>query len=588
VPVVPLLGGLAALALVGGGAWFLLRAGAPTLSSVTPTRAATGQPVTLVGADFAAQSAENVVRFGDQAGAVTAATATQITAVVPAELAAGGPADVPVTVETKGGRSGAVTLKVYRAAKITALEPEVARPGETILVRGEGLAGPTAVSIGGAKAQIVEAKAEEIRVVVPPLRLHEGAAAPVVVELAGETTQPANLLIGRLPLLIEVAPRRGLAGDRVVLKGRGFDPNRFANTVTFAGRPALVLAASASELTVVAPAAPSGEQAELPVVVTAGGRASTSSAGFTVTRLSTSGYVPRFHAAPVTEYPTEDLAFVACELAPVLLLGGKGELATTGERAERVVTALNALVATGATKPVAFEYREAPLPGVGVSGEVNVLLVATAEDAAAYSRRWGAGGRAARSVSPHAVATHWAAILQDYFGLFLYRQRPLKVLSVSPHGAVLSEIYAEATRRAPEGQGVPVSAVLPTTSNMAAALRQMALVVSGDSARASVAVVGRWEGTIEDPDTGSRPFQVRLRAAGSRLAGSVTTWRGPLELTSPLREVSFERGTVRFVADLQGAPHQFTGTLQSDTVTGTVERRGSGRAAVPFSLKFVE
>ena len=40
-----------------------------------------------------------------------------------------------------------------------------------------------------------------------------------------------------------------------------------------------------------------------------------------------------------------------------------------------------------------------------------------------------------------------------------------------------------------------------------------ALVVSGEAGRAAVAVEGRWNGTIEDPDLGTRRFELQLRPA---------------------------------------------------------------------------
>ena len=77
-----------------------------------------------------------------------------------------------------------------------------------------------------------------------------------------------------------------------------------------------------------------------------------------------------------------------------------------------------------------------------------------------------------------------------------------------------------------------------------------------------------------------------MRQEGGRLAGTLTTWRGSIELKSPLREIGFERGQVSFTADLQGAAFRFRGTLENNTVTGTIER--AGKAAVPFTLQFVE
>jgi hypothetical protein len=357
--------------------------------------------------------------------------------------------------------------------------------------------------------------------------------------------------------------------------------------VTFAGQPALVLKASTTELTVVAPPPAQGEiQPELPIVVTAGGRASTGLSSFALTRGSSSGFMPVFFAAPVVDIPGSGYAFVSTELGPVLLLGGAGESPSTAERAVAVAAALNALVAAAQSRPPAFELREKPQPGVGVVGDVRTFLVPTPEDAEAYSRNWDAGHGAGKRVAQPALARHWAALLQDYFGLFLYKQRPLKLAAISPNGKVFSEIYGEANRRSPDGRSVPTSIVLPTSASMATGLRKAALVVSSEAGHAAVAVEGRWDGTMQDPDLGQRAFQVVLRNEGGRLAGTLTTQRGSIELRSPLRELGFDQGNVRFTADLQGTPFRFKGTLENNTVTGNIER--TGKAPVPFTLQFVE
>jgi hypothetical protein len=373
----------------------------------------------------------------------------------------------------------------------------------------------------------------------------------------------------------------------VVLTGRGFMPNPLANAVTFAGQPALVLQASTTSLTVIAPPPPPDEiQPDLAIVVAAGGRASTGSAAFKLTRTSSAGFLPSFFAAPVVEFPGTGYAFVSSELGPLLLLGGPAEAASIGDRAVALAAALNALVTNASAKPPAFELRERPQPGVGIVGEVRTFLVPTPEDAEAYSKNWEAGRGEGRRVAPAAVARHWAALLQDYFGLFLYRQRPLRIAALSPRGKVFTEIYGEANRRAPGGSNVPTGVVLPTGQSMATGLRLAALVVSGDVSRAAVAVEGRWDGTMDDPDLGKRAFQVHMRQEGGRIAGTLTTWRGSIELRSPLRAIGFEGGQVSFTVDLQGTAYRFRGTLENTTVTGTIER--SGKPAVPFTLQFVE
>jgi len=586
VPVLPIVGGAAGLAAVAAAIWFLfIRTTPPELVSVAPESVEAGQAVTLAGKHFAGKPGGNTVLFGAVRAAVTEASDTELKVVVPA----GVQARVPLVVETKGGRTRAVTLTVLAPAKATGIDLDVALPGQVVVLKGEGFAGQKVTAQVGGLPAAVEATAEGARVTVPAVGLPEGSKTSVVVVAGTAPPKSFDIYIGHLPLVLEVAPPRGTIGERVLIRGRGFQPDTRADTVTFGGQTALVLSASPSELAVVAPPPAAGLTSDQVVVVTVAGRASAGNGTYSYqSGAASSGFVPRFFAAPVPEAPGGALVFVSTELGPVLLLGGPADSTSTAERAVKVAAALNTLVAGAASRPTTFELRERPQPAaVGVVGDVRPFLVPTPEDAAAYSsRNWETGHGPGPRVPPASLARHWASILQDYFGLFLYRQRPLQMASLSPRGKVLSEIYSEASRRAPEATSVPWSLVVPTPAAMAAGLRQMALVVSAEAGRAAVAVEGRWDGLIEDPDLGERQFELLLRTDGGRLVGTLTTFRGGVALKAPVRDVGFDRGNVRFTADQQGTAYQFKGTLEGNAVTGTIER--AGKAPARFTLKFVE
>jgi pSer/pThr/pTyr-binding forkhead associated (FHA) protein len=464
------------------------------------------------------------------------------------------------------------------------IEPDVALPGQAIEIRGQLPTGPVSVTIGGETAEVGETTAEFIRIVVPRLSLPAGQTVQVVAKVGSTTLPPLDLILGRLPLVLKITPPSGSTGDQVVLTGRGFDPQPAANAVTFGGAPALVLTASPTELTVVAPAPKTVGLPETPVIVSTGGRTSASDHNFSMTRSATSSFVPRFFAAPVTEYPGEDLAFVSTEIGPVLLLGGAEAGRSAATRAAEISSQLDQLVARARTRRVSFELRGRP-EAVAVAGETGSLLAATAEDAAAYARDWGGGGRRGPRLTPAAITRYWRAILEDYFDLFLYRERPLEVASLDSRHRVFLNIYAEAARRS-GSPGVPTSIVSPPSESMGEALRRAALVPAGGPAREEIAVEGRWQGTLEDPTTGSRRFEVSFDPAGKGLDGTIKTWRGSLELSSPLRDISFGGGTLRFTTDLQGTAHHFEGTLHDTTITGTATREG--RPPVPFTVDLVE
>jgi len=586
--------GLLAVVVLGGGAAAvrLLWKTPPVLTRVIPERTEPGQTVTLSGEKFASQAADDLVRFGDQTGQVTSATETQLAVTVPAGLAEAGPVEVPITVQTRGGQSKAVTLKVYRPPKVTSVEPEVAMPGDELIIKGQSLKGkPLSVAVGGMIAEVKEAQAEQLRVIVPSLPSSEGHKASVNVQVGPDSAKPGQVILGRLPLVLGVSPGSGSAGSRVVVQGRGFDPSPEGNLVTFSGQPALVLGASPNELTVAAPTAPTADtQSETEVVVKAKGKASTSSARFVLMRLSSGTFIPRFFAAPVAEHPGDDVAFVSTELGPLLLLGGKGIAPSTGERAVRVADALNGLVERAASQAPAFELREKPELAVAVAGVLTPLATVTATDAAAYSRGWGeTGGKGASRASTRSVATHWTALLQDYFGLFLLKQRPLKVLELTPRAKVLSDIYADALRQVGPGNGVPIRIVLPLGSGLGKSLREMALIIPDQPARTAVAVEGRWEGTMEEGGGGGRMVQVRLRFEGTKLTGTLTTQAGSIEMRAPLRDITYDKGTLRFVVDLSGSPRLFSGPVEADSIEGTIQRAAGDKAQMGrFTLKYAE
>jgi hypothetical protein len=222
-------------------------------------------------------------------------------------------------------------------------------------------------------------------------------------------------------------------------------------------------------------------------------------------------------------------------------------------------------------------------------GKPAPLLTATAADAAAYSRAWESPGKGGRRATARGVATQWAALLQDYFSLFVLKQRPLKVLELTPRGKVLSDIYADGLRQAGPGGGVPTRVVRPPSTTMAKAIREMALVIPDQPARAAIAVEGRWAGTLEEGGPGGRAFEVRVRSEGTKLAGTLTTKAGSLEMRAPLREVVYDKGTLRFVVDLAGSPRLFSGAMKADTIEGTISKTTGDKAAVGrFTLKYAE
>ncbi|HEV7501677.1 MAG TPA: IPT/TIG domain-containing protein, partial [Vicinamibacteria bacterium] len=132
--------GVAALTAGGFFAYSHLHRPPPVLSGITPPKAEAGGTVTIAGTGFESAAADNVVRFGSDAGTVTNASATSLTVTVPA-ISSAATKEVAITVQGNGGRSNALFVKIARLPHITRLEPDVAVPGTEITLHGQNLDG---------------------------------------------------------------------------------------------------------------------------------------------------------------------------------------------------------------------------------------------------------------------------------------------------------------------------------------------------------------------------------------------------------------------------------------------------------------
>jgi hypothetical protein len=314
-------------------------------------------------------------------------------------------------------------------------------------------------------------------------------------------------------------------------------------------------------------------------VVEARGSTSSGASIFTSVRPSSSLYVPRFFPAPVEEDRAGQRVFVASELGPVFLLSTRDESPSVGERAFAVAQALNAVFST-ATLPL--EIREGAAPAVASGG--RVLLRATPDDAAGYVPPWAPAMKTGR-VTPRALAGYWLALLQDMHGLFVERQRPVKVVEISPRGRVLLELYAEGARMT--AGGVPTSLVNPLPFTVGKAFREMTLTPSQGQGTASAAVTGNWEGTVSEQGHPEQEVKLSLRVEGGKLAGLFRTAAGAIAMETPITQATFDKGVLTFGLSRGGETRRFRGTLSGAGLSGTIESPGKGNVG-QFTLRYVE
>jgi hypothetical protein len=465
-----------ALFLLAGGGWITKRVffTAPQVDSIQPARGEPGQTVTLTGKRFDRDAADNVVFFGDRSANASSVSEGRLQVNVPPGTQ---PGTVPVKVETSAGRSGPVSFVALVPLRAVSLDPAGARPGDEVVVTGSGFAEGAAVTVGGVAAKVVSAESASLRFAMPEVQGAPGSLHEVVVSVGERRAKPLALYHGRVPLVASFEPARGVAGDLVRVRGAGFAAAADGNEVTFDGVPALVVAASPVELAVVVPPGRQPQPETLaPVVVRAGGKASSEGAAFPLQRLVEGTWVPRFFAGAVGEGGVKGQATVGTEIAPVLLLSWKDESRSVGERALRVAAALDAAVDRARVgQPATFEAREQPAIGVALAGAPDLLVRVTPQDAAAYETPPGLPVRGAPP-TPIALARHWAALLNDTLVVGTSGGRPAATAAVAPAaGAAFAQLRAALPWQ--YGSGLSSARVVALSGDLKRRLRDAAFRV---------------------------------------------------------------------------------------------------------------
>ena len=135
---------------------------------------------------------------------------------------------------------------------------------------------------------------------------------------------------------------------------------------------------------------------------------------------------------------------------------------------------------------------------------------------------------------------------------------------------------------------MPTRGVIPPSSTLAKGLRELALLLPTEGqGRAGAALEGLWQGTMAE-GTKTRAIKVRLRYEGARLVGTLSTQSGAAEMNTPLKDVSVDKGNLRFGVDLSGTAQVFRGAVEAGAITGTVQKTADKSASGSFTLKFVE
>ncbi len=228
---------------------------APKLTSASPKFAAPGETVTLKG-----KGLETVaLTIGGVAIPVVAQTKTTFQFVVPEALQTG-----PVKVTSLGGEAGLKTdYEVFRAPVLTSAEPPAAFEGDSVIVKGEHLAGKVKFKLGSKTLKLGEQAATQATVTV----VKGSKTGPLSASARGKSgSLAADFTVFRTPLLTTVPKEVGAPGELKV-SGKHLDAVATWRLGQLTLTPAQ--AASAGKVVLVIPA---GAPSDQPLIAVSQGR----------------------------------------------------------------------------------------------------------------------------------------------------------------------------------------------------------------------------------------------------------------------------------------------------------------------------
>jgi hypothetical protein len=572
----------------------------PKLDQVSPSRVRVGQRATLTGSGFSGDASRNTVVFGTATAKVVNASPDILEVEVPeAVVEAGAERRVPVVVRRGNRESDPLEVSVFAGPNLHGLSPDVAMPGDEVLLAGAGWGLGATVRFGDLAAEVLEIEPTQIRVTVPALPDVEGTPAPVVVTVGGVDSNPAPFYVGRLPLVIGVAPTTASIGDVLTVSGRGFRRDPAQDDVRIAGVAALIVSAYDDELQVVVPRQPPGEPAR-PLEVRVPGSEEIGRAIIQVAAAPNPIRL-RFAAEPFPGPPERPHAVVSTGIGPAFVLSA----ANGRSAAQRALTAqqhLNEATATLAAAPGLLpEVRDlATRPVVAVTGHPEAVLEVTEADAAAYNEDWtGLGGRGG-PVTTARLARWWEAVYRDLVLMLLRGERPRFAAALAPEGRALQQVFDAGQRT---GGAVSHPTVAGLRSSVRNGLRLVALRVpaSVTSEAPPTPTVAQAATPAATPTPGPEPLELegtwtgRETEAGRRRYLTVTfrrsegkiAYEGGITLTVPF--LSYDtpgRNRVRFAVQIRGGMRHYHGEWDGETLSGNITKDQAGQNVVgSFELR---
>ncbi len=246
------------------------------ISSFSPVSGPPGTEVTITGSGF---STVTQLRFNDAIADFTAASASQIIAIVPAAATSGRLA----AVNPSGTANSSVNFTV--PPRIDDFSPPLGAAGTPVVINGANFTNATAVRFNGTAATFAVTAERQISATVPV-----GATdGPItVVTTAGSVDSVTNFVASSRPIITEVSPLAATAGTAIVINGANFTGTL---TVRFNGVAAASVSATGqgTQLSVIVPV---GATTGPLTITTVGGSATNSQPFITGTQPVVTDFFP--------------------------------------------------------------------------------------------------------------------------------------------------------------------------------------------------------------------------------------------------------------------------------------------------------
>jgi len=291
----------------------------PQIDSISPSSVAQtgGSLITLTGSGFGTAGTPTVVVGGVKSPLVTRASATQLTAVVPASGTTG-PVAVTVSSPQGGGVSAPAELTVTATGTlptISKVSPAIATGGDPVTITGTnfGPAGTVAVGVGGTWAVPTSATATSLTFTVPTAstaglqNVSVGTPTGLAAASSGLRVLPAAGITAVSPVAV-ASYATGVAAQ-IVLTGAGFGST---GTVQVGGAPQLPYTATLAGTRISGVAVPTAKAGSLPVVVTPKGakaplRTTVRVSGPSIDYIGSNPYAIQYDANNINDNPTGDM-----------------------------------------------------------------------------------------------------------------------------------------------------------------------------------------------------------------------------------------------------------------------------------------